>query len=139
MSTPAPRIADRSHGRGRPYVGVRVGASIPFWYHAVGEPVRADDNADCRRQSVDGLTTTFTYGNYYVVQLRERRTERRSLPIGRCVLFDGSELALQPPPPPPTEAEFVEAARAVLTVETSSESRGRTIGGLTGLGHLVVV
>ena len=47
-------------------------------------------------------------------------------------MFDGSEVALQPPPPPPSEAEFVEAARALLTVSTSLNPRP-DIGGLTGL------
>ena len=37
-----------------------------------------------------------------------------------------------PPPPPPSPAEFVEAARAVLTVQTSLSPRVE-IGGLTGL------
>ena len=47
-------------------------------------------------------------------------------------MFDGADPQLAPPPPPPTEAEFVEAARKALTVQTSLNPRPE-IGGLTGL------
>src|SRR4051794_6100664 len=41
-----------------------------FWYNAGLNPFGLSDNADCRRDTVDGPTTTSTYGNIYLVQLR---------------------------------------------------------------------
>jgi len=126
----APRVPDRA----TPIGGGRTPAFVwwsTFFYNAGNNPFGLDDNAYCRRESALGLTTTYTFGNVYAVQLRTAAgapvTPARSV----CV-FDGSESGLQPPPPPPTEAEFVEAARQALTVMTSLNPRVE-IGGLTGL------
>ena len=89
------------------------------------------DNAGCRRDTVEGATTTSTYGNYYLVQLRTAAGVPVTEASAVCV-FDGADPQLAPPPPPPTEAEFVEAARKALTVQTSLSPRPE-IGGLTGL------
>jgi hypothetical protein len=102
-----------------------------FWYNAGLNPFEITDNADCRRDTVDGATTTATYGNYYVVQLRTAAGVPVTDGSAVCV-FDGADPQLAPPPPPPTEAEFVEAARKALTVQTSLSPRPE-IGGLTGL------
>jgi hypothetical protein len=102
-----------------------------FWYNAGDNPFELSDNAYCRRDAVDGLTTTYTFGNVYLVQLRTMAGLAVTQPRTVCV-FEGSDSQLQPPPPPPSEAEFVEAARRALTVQTSLNPRVE-IGGLTGL------
>jgi len=94
-------------------------------------PFNPYGESDCRRESVSGATTTYTFGNVYAVQLRT--TDGAQVTPYRAVcVFEGTDPQLAPPPPPPTEAEFVEAARKALTVQTSLSPRPE-IGGLTGL------
>jgi hypothetical protein len=90
-----------------------------------------DADSNCVRVTTDGQTNTYTYGNVYAVQLRTTAGHPVTTAKGVCV-FDDNDPQLQPPPPPPSEAEFVEAARRALTVQTSLNPRVE-IGGLTGL------
>ena len=108
-----------------------------FWYNAGLNPFGLTDNAGCRRDTVEGATTTSTYGNYYLVQLRTADGVPVTEASAVCV-FDGADPQLAPPPPPPTEAEFVEAARTALTVQTSlSPAPGDRRS--DGVGHVAVV
>ena len=85
----------------------------------------------CTRTVVDGLTTTFESGNVYAVWLENAATgEHVTTPRSVCLFPEDPNPT--PPPPPPSPAEFVEAARTVLTVQTSLSPRTE-IGGLTGL------
>lgn len=127
----APRAPNRTVAIGNPRSAAFVWISY-FWYNAGGNPFELYDNSECRRTEVVGDTTTYTYGNYYVTFLRNIATGAPVYEPDAVCVFDGDDPALQPPPPPPTEAEFVEAARAVLTVDTSLNPRVE-IGGLTGL------
>jgi hypothetical protein len=90
-----------------------------------------DGDSTCVRVASDGATNTYTYGNVYAVQLRTT-TGAQVTPYRSVCVFEGDDPQLQPPPPPPSEAEFVEAARRALTVQTSLNPRVE-IGGLTGL------
>jgi hypothetical protein len=123
-------VPDRAVALGDPRSSSFVWVSL-FWYSEADNPFEID-NDYCRRATVVGLTTTYTYGNIYLVVLRNAATgENVTTPQAVCA-FDEDDPALQPPPPPPTEAEFVQAARRLLTVETSLNPRVE-IGGLTGL------
>ncbi len=85
----------------------------------------------CTRTVADGLTTTFEFGNVYAVWLENAATgEHVTSPRSVCLFPEDPNPT--PPPPPPSPAEFVEAARTVLTVQTSLSPRTE-IGGLTGL------
>ena len=85
----------------------------------------------CTRTVVDGLTTTFEFGNNYAVWLENAATGVR-VTSPRSVCLFPEDPNPTPPPPPPSPAEFVEAARTVLSVQTSLSPRTE-IGGLTGL------
>ncbi|MFT3852007.1 MAG: hypothetical protein QM733_04610 [Ilumatobacteraceae bacterium] len=85
----------------------------------------------CARTVSDGLTTTIQYGDTPVVFLRNALTGTQVIAPHLICLFPGDP-APQPPPPPPSSAEFVEAARAVLTTQADLNPR-QEIGGLTGL------
>ena len=72
------------------------------------------------------------FGNDYAVWLENAATgEHVTSPRSVCLFFP-EDPNPTPPPPPPSPAEFVEAARTVLTVQTSLSPRTE-IGGLTGL------
>ena len=66
-----------------------------------------------------------------MVFLRNALTGEQVIAPHLICLFPGDP-APDPPPPPPSQAEFVEAARAALTTQTSVNPSPE-IGGLTGL------
>jgi hypothetical protein len=85
----------------------------------------------CTRDTVEGNTTTVELGNTYAVWLENAVTGIRVTETRMICLFR-EDPDPQPPPPPPTEAEFVAAAKRVVTTQTSLNPRP-SIGGLTGL------
>ena len=93
-------------------------ATSSFVWVQISFPIDPETQARtgyCTRTRVEGLTTTIEYGNIYAVWLENAQTGVR-VTSPRAVCLFPEDPNPQPPPPPPSEAEFVEAARAVLTV-----------------------
>jgi hypothetical protein len=105
-----------------------------FVWVQISFPIDAETQARtgyCARTVVEGLTETAEFGNRYAVWLENAATGVRVTPPRAVCLFP-EDPNTAPPPPPPSPAEFVEAARVVLTVQTALSPRAE-IGGLTGL------
>ena len=86
-----------------------------------------------RREQVDPATGAVNFFDpaISVVWLENALTGEQVTDLRVVCLFPGDP-GPAPPPPPPSPAEFVEASRAALTVQTSLNPRVE-IGGLTGL------